>query len=321
MNRDAMPMPNPLRGAGGVASPAVASIAFDRHKYGPRLLADACDVASLPHFIKTSRPHRLAFHEVALITGGRGAIALDGVPVEVAPYRLCLTAPGEIRSWRLEGGRLEGLLAFFEIDQFVEAGADARFLASLPILDAPPRQRSLALTPRSFDAVADIVGRMTDELRSPDEHTADVLRATTCELLVALQRASGLRSAPPRPRAETLACRYGRLLDERVRLGEPVAAFAERLGVTVRHLNRCVRSSTGRTATELRHERLHLEARRLLLTSSLPVGAIAEALGFSDAPYFIRFFKRHASLTPAAFRARQGSPAFDRASPLPDGRR
>jgi hypothetical protein len=96
----------------------VPSIRFDRFKYGSHLLADACSVASLPYFIKTPRLHRLAFYEVALITEGRGALALDGLALEITPYRVCITAPGEIRSWRLEGERLGGLLAF------VSAAAD-----------------------------------------------------------------------------------------------------------------------------------------------------------------------------------------------------
>ena len=83
-----------------------------------------------------------------------------------------------------------------------------------------------------------------------------------------------------------------------------MSRYADALGVTARHLNQCVRAATGLTASETIQRRLHLEARRLLLESTLSVGAIAEALDFSDTPYFVRFFKRHAALTPGEFRAR-----------------
>ncbi len=299
---------------------SVASIAFDRRKYGAHLLADACTIASLPHFIKTPLPHRLAFYEIALITSGQGALALDGVPVEVAPYRLCLTEPGEIRSWRLDGDGpgLGGLLAFFEADLFDEVFADPRFLDKLPIVAAAPSERSIRVDKRPFDALADLVGSIADELRAPDADTAHLLRAKTYQLLVALQRLSGVRAAPPETRAAQLSRRFVRLVDERCRFGEPVSRHADRLGVTVRHLNACVRSSTGKTAAATLRERVHLEARRLLLQSSQPVSAIAEQLGFDDAPYFVRFFKRHAGVTPGAFRAAHGSPIFDRVRPLSD---
>src|SRR4051794_8101648 len=93
---------------------APISIHFEREKYGPRLLADALDLRNEPGFIRTPTPHRLAFHEIMLVTDGEGTLDLDGTPVAVAPYRVCITAPGEIRSWKLRDARLDGLVAFFE---------------------------------------------------------------------------------------------------------------------------------------------------------------------------------------------------------------
>jgi AraC-like DNA-binding protein len=299
-------------------SPAtVASIRFDRRKYGARLLADACAVGSLPFFIKTPRPHRLAFYEVALITEGRGALALDGVAVEVAPYRVCVTAPGEVRSWRLAGARLEGLLAFFEADLFDEA-VDPAFIERLSIASAAPAARSIAVDHRCFDRLAGLAAAMGEELRAPDADTPAMLRAQARQLMIAVQRASGLASiAPGENRAAVLSRRFARLVDERFLHGESVARYAERLGVTVRHLNHCVRERTGRTAAETIRGRVFLEARRRLLAGSAPVAAIGDALGFSDTPYFIRFFRRHAGVTPGEFRAARGSPVFDRLRPLP----
>jgi AraC family transcriptional activator of pobA len=37
----------------------------------------------------------------------------------------------------------------------------------------------------------------------------------------------------------------------------------------------------------------------------VPIKQIAHELGFSDAAYFTRFFRRHASLAPTAWRAAQ----------------
>ena len=300
--------------------PAVASIRFDRRKYGPPLLADGCEVGSLPFFIKAPRPHRLAFYEVALVTEGRGAIELDGVPIEVAPYRVCVTAPGEVRSWRLDGARLEGWLAFFEADLFDDGFVDPAFLERLPLTAAVPAQRSIAVDRRRFESLAAIVAAMAEELRAPDSDTSRMLGAQACQLLIAVQRASGIAAgAAPENRAAQLSRRFARLVGERFSAGDPVASYAERLGVTTRHLNQCLREQTGLTAGETIRRRVFLEARRRLLAGSSPVAAIGEALGFSDTPYFIRFFKRHAGVTPGEFRAARGSPVFDRLRPLSGG--
>ena len=67
-----------------------------------------------------------------------------------------------------------------------------------------------------------------------------------------------------------------------------------------------MQAACGRTASEAIHARRMLEARRLLLHTGLGVGAIAERLNFSDASYFVRFFKRHAGATPREFRVHAG---------------
>ena len=45
------------------------------------------------------------------------------------------------------------------------------------------------------------------------------------------------------------------------------------------------------------------EAQRLLADTALSVGAIAEAVGFADASYFCRVFKKECGITPRRFRA------------------
>ena len=46
-----------------------------------------------------------------------------------------------------------------------------------------------------------------------------------------------------------------------------------------------------------------LEARRFLAFSRLSVNEIATAMGFEDAAYFCRFFKRGQGVTPSDYRA------------------
>ena len=292
------PMPTPLPQA----------IRFDRRKYGTELLIDACAIGDIPDFITgPNRPHRLAFYEIALITAGDGLLELDGISLPLAPRRALLTEPGETRRWCLAPGAREplaGMLVFFEADFFNAFFGDARFLENLPLVAAAAGQRSLAAEPRAFDELVDVAGSMRDELRSVRADSSHALRAQGYRLLVAMQRLGAGLSASPADAGRALARRFGTLVDERFALAESVARYAELLHVTPRHLNACVQSACGRTASETIHARRMLEARRLLLQTGLGVGAIADRLNFSDASYFVRFFKRHAGATPREFRLR-----------------
>jgi AraC-like DNA-binding protein len=284
------------------------TIRFDRRKYGGELLVDACAIADLPGFITgPARPHRLAFHEIALVTAGEGLLDLDGIALPVARGRALLTAPGETRRWRLApdtAGRLDGLLVFFEADFFNAFFGDTRFVENLPLMAAAAQHRSLAAPARAFDALVDLAGDMRDELRCVRGDSSHALRAQAYRLLVSLQRLGGDMAAAPADASRALARRFTALVDERFAFAEGVGRYAERLHVTPRHLNQCVQAALGRTASETIHARRMLEARRLLLHTPLGVGAIGERLNFSDASYFVRFFKRHAGTTPLAFRRR-----------------
>ena len=80
-------------------------------------------------------------------------------------------------------------------------------------------------------------------------------------------------------------------------------AFADRLAVTVNHLNRVLKTVTGKTTSQLLAERLVQEARALLHHTDWPIGDISYSLGFAEATHFTRFFHRHARCTPSALRA------------------
>ncbi len=60
--------------------------------------------------------------------------------------------------------------------------------------------------------------------------------------------------------------------------------------------------TTGRTVTELLHDRIVLESKRNLAFSHKSVKEICYELGFEDPAYFSRFFKNNTGISPQDFR-------------------
>jgi hypothetical protein len=114
----------------GHPAPEIAIVEFDRHKYGRRLLVDAAPFHALADFITTPHPHRLRFYEILFLTAGGGFLEQDGVSTEVRACRLCFTAPGEVRRWRLDKAP-QGYAVLFDGDFLREFFSDARFLDEL----------------------------------------------------------------------------------------------------------------------------------------------------------------------------------------------
>lgn len=78
--------------------------------------------------------------------------------------------------------------------------------------------------------------------------------------------------------------------------------YADQLKISSHHLNDIVRLLRGTTVKKMISQRLILEAKRELSFGALTVKEIAFKLGFNDASYFSRFFKKHTGQTPEYFK-------------------
>ncbi|MBV8327013.1 helix-turn-helix domain-containing protein [Chryseobacterium sp.] len=82
--------------------------------------------------------------------------------------------------------------------------------------------------------------------------------------------------------------------------------YAEKLKISTHHLNDIVRLLRGTTVKKMISQRLILEAKRELSFGALTVKEIAFKLGFRDASYFSRFFKKHTGQNPDSFKSGNG---------------
>jgi AraC family transcriptional regulator, transcriptional activator of pobA len=99
-----------------------------------------------------------------------------------------------------------------------------------------------------------------------------------------------------------IVARFRERVEVRFRLRESVEQHAKALGVSNTALRVACSRIAGIAPALILDERALLEAKRALLYSDLSVSEIAYSLGFNDAAYFSRFFVRHVSLSPRAFR-------------------
>lgn len=92
------------------------------------------------------------------------------------------------------------------------------------------------------------------------------------------------------------------LLEKDFRKTQKVNHYAEHLNITYNGLSRYTADYCGKTPKEIIVERVILETKRLLANTKMPVKEIAYNLGFDEPTNMIKYFKKYAGLTPAAFR-------------------
>ena len=81
-----------------------------------------------------------------------------------------------------------------------------------------------------------------------------------------------------------------------------VGTYADRYAISVDHLSDLLRARIGRSAMEVLQDRLILEAKRLLLHSTMSLKEVGFALNMEDPAYFSRVFKKATGQTPSDYR-------------------
>lgn len=92
------------------------------------------------------------------------------------------------------------------------------------------------------------------------------------------------------------------LLEEHFRTQKLPSFYAEKLNITLKHLNRICNEILQKTATEVIMDRVILEIKRMLIDKQLAANEVAYAVGYEDYSYFSRVFKKQTGLSPTEFR-------------------
>jgi AraC family transcriptional activator of pobA len=233
-------------------------------------------------------PHRHEqFFQVLHLTDGRAEMVLDGDTHALLPESVAVVPAGVVHGYAFSADVRGMVVTLMERD-----------------LEGLGLARPGAMVIRHGCAeIAAALGRLAAEADRPGTGHDVAMRAHLSLLLVALVRAAPERAeASASARAAHLVAAFRDCVEQRFRQTRRVADYAGAVGVSHTHLNRLCRQVLGRSALAVIEQRIALEARRLLLFSTLPIKQIGAELGYDDPAYFSRFITRMFGMAPAALR-------------------
>lgn len=248
------------------------------------------------------RPHSHPDHvQVLLVREGGGVIRMEEEALSIAPSSVMVIPAGIVHQIDFHAGT-DGFVVTAALGCLRTAAAgDTRLEAAA----ARPAVYPLQGTGLNIAAVEDTFAWLHREFiwSAPGRRTA--IMAQFMRILVILLRLSVTRddagSASP-ARDHDLLVRYRALLESHFRDERNLCFYADALAVTRAKLNAACKGRTGKTASDLLHERIVIEAKRYLVYSESSVAQVAHMTGFDDPAYFNRFFTQRVGTSPGAFR-------------------
>jgi AraC family transcriptional activator of pobA len=247
-------------------------------------------------------PHRKNHYLIVLMRKGGPRQWLDMTPFTLKSNTVYFYVPNRIIVKESVDELYSTGIAFTK--EFLSLMENAS-ISKLPIIESPQGGHELRLTDEDLVFVEDLLVKINVEYKNSNDWQQRMLSAYLTLLLTYLSRlyVEQFKAQDSSPEKNLLKD-YQSKINESFRELKEVGDYASQLNISAGHLSEVVKVQSGKPAIKHIHERLVLEARRLLFHTNSSMKEIAFNLGFSDASYFNRFFKRETTLTPTAYRSK-----------------
>lgn len=269
-----------------------------RQDYGKFFIVPVQDL------IKVSKvpipPTRATTHTLIYLTSGVATMKIGFQPVEIHQHECLVVPAGQVFSYDQYEVN-QGFIINFAPDFLLgrigsnDLLKDFEFLAiwGNPVIK-PDRRTASYLT--------QTLQRVFDEYLAHGLIHLPVLQsyfiAALCDLNTAYQPLMKHESKA----AVSLTNRFKELLHHHIKTKHLVTDYASLLNVSPNHLNKTLKTVTGKSTSKWIDEALIAEAKVLLFQTNYPISEIAGNLSIYDSSYFSRLFKRHEGVTPQEFR-------------------
>ncbi|GAA4317019.1 response regulator transcription factor [Mucilaginibacter gynuensis] len=251
---------------------------------------------------------RKDFYKISLITGHASYYYLDKeYLIEPGACALIFTNCEVPYRWEVHTGTCGGYSCMFT-DDFLPLHTYHR-PADWSVFNANG-QSVFRLDLKERELFTAMFQKMLAEQASDYPHKYDLLFLYVLECIHGALKLEPQAETHAQTAADRLTEAFKTLLADQFPLVTPLQqlhlrtpqAFADKLAVHTNHLNRALKTVTGKTTTQLLTERIMQEARALLLHSNWSVSQISYSLGFDEPTHFTQAFRKHTGQIPTALR-------------------
>ncbi|MGF7073041.1 helix-turn-helix domain-containing protein [Mucilaginibacter sp. R-33] len=260
------------------------------------------------HIVHASKAHIHSFYQIIWFRGGRGRHFVDFKEYEVTDNSIFFIAKNQVHYF--DGNPdYRGILIHFNEPFLVQKDSEFEFFLNYDLFNNPYQQPSCCVGSGIDHILEGYLELMKAELVNPEAFAQEeLLRIYLKAFMIQVQRRRNEfqekdgKAASQIDEKRLQLMRFINMIDENYKKGFTVAEYAQALYVSARTLADLTNQLVGKSPSLMIQERIILEAQRMLLHSPLNVNQIGYSLGFDDASYFVKYFKKHTGISPSEFR-------------------
>jgi len=255
------------------------------------------------HVVKYFAIHRHKYYEMVIITSceeGEYSHNIDFISYPLNAGRIYFIAPGQAHAWntKIYNKEYKGYLLTFN-ESFLLTGNPNLNQHLQKLFNPLNVDPYIEFDPSKFIKTFPTMYLLEDEYR---KETSDyfVMRSLLETLVHYMARLKSDALGEMGLNCQRLVD-LGKVIEEHYKEERTVEFYSQKLELSAKRLNEISKETSGQTVTQMIHKRLILEAKREMISQSKTIQAISDELGFENASYFARFFKKHEGLSPTLF--------------------
>ncbi|HTF04189.1 MAG TPA: helix-turn-helix domain-containing protein [Bacteroidia bacterium] len=247
-------------------------------------------------------PHRHNFYELMVFTEGSGKHEIDFNEYDIEKNSVHFVSPTQVH--KLKSANARGYVICFR-EEFLQLNPGQSFIDTFQFYDFTQYSPVIKMEESAFGNLAEISATLNSALDSKSTLKREILSSYLNIALLKIKEffidncifeTNSIATVNPKIQE------FKKLIAVNYLNHYTAFQYAGLLNISTNYLNALSKKETGRTATDLIHERILLEAKRLLYATNLSVKEISSLLHFDTDAYFVRFFKKNVGQTPLDYR-------------------
>ena len=245
-------------------------------------------------------PHRHDSYLMVFFTNGSGIHEIDFDRFEIKKGSLFVLQPGQMHHWSLSDD-IEGFVIIFSQELYnlyfgQKKINDYNFYHS--IHNRPEMVFEATETPKILPYFNLLIEENSQDNSFQLDKMLNLLDCIHIEIARKYSETYSHQTHSYNIKINT----FEKLLEQHFKEDKSPSFYADKLNITLKHLNRICNEILQKTSTEVIMDRVILEIKRMLTDKQLAVNEVASAIGYDDYSYFSRVFKKQTGFSPTGFR-------------------